>query len=95
MSAGLDGSLVLVAGGAGRVGKLVVEELLREHPGCKVRASVRDVEKAKEVLSEALATSNGRLEVTKAKKKDNIIYHRKKQNDVFPQVFVPLHARYT
>jgi hypothetical protein len=78
MSASLDGSLVLVAGGAGRVGKLVVEELLREHPGCRVRASVRDVEKAKDVLCDAITTSNGRLEVINKKKLIS-----RKENNVF------------
>ena len=52
------GALVLVAGATGGVGQLTVERLLED--GYRVRAVVRDMEKAQDVL----ATDNPNLEVT-------------------------------
>lgn len=59
----LDGELVLVAGGGGRVGRLVVQRLLEQHPGCRVRAAVRDLIRGREALVNVTAIAGDRLEV--------------------------------
>jgi len=60
------GKRVLVAGANGRVGRLVVQELLqRENSTVTVRALVRDVAKAKAAMASLGVESSPRLEIVK------------------------------
>eukprot|EP00887_Chlorella_sp_A99_P004628 scaffold4.g4628.t1 len=64
MAAPAPGGVVLVAGATGGVGKRVVEQLLKR--GQRVRALVRDVPKAEEMLGALPAAPGGSLELAAA-----------------------------